>query len=208
MLGAGGAGDVADVLDRRLTLMVRTFIHPVYPELLVACIALLVAGAIQRRRVLAWFGERAAARAGYFGRRRRGPRRHVANDSGSVLLVIGTIYLAACAGFYWATSRPTAPETERGYHHRVRVAIVTPYSWTYPGGVNGHVDALAAELMARGHELRVLAPTDPPDRLSRVLHRGDPELLGLPELRDRSRRGRRPSAPTARSRTSASSPTG
>jgi hypothetical protein len=27
----------------------------------------------------------------------------VANDSGSVLLVIGTIYLAICAGFYWAT---------------------------------------------------------------------------------------------------------
>jgi len=27
----------------------------------------------------------------------------VANDSGSVLLVIGTIYLATSAGFYWAT---------------------------------------------------------------------------------------------------------
>jgi ABC-type uncharacterized transport system permease subunit len=26
----------------------------------------------------------------------------VANDSGSVLLVIGTIYLAVCAGFFWA----------------------------------------------------------------------------------------------------------
>ena len=47
----------------------------------------------------------------------------------------------------------------------MRVAIVTPYSWTYPGGVNGHVDALARELIARGHELRVLAPSDPPDRL-------------------------------------------
>ena len=29
----------------------------------------------------------------------------IANDSGSVLLVIGTIYLAICAGFYWATQR-------------------------------------------------------------------------------------------------------
>ena len=63
----------------------------------------------------------------------------------------------------------------------MRVAIVTPYSWTYPGGVNRHVDALARELIARGDELRVLAPTDPPDRLGRFLHRGDPEVGELPD---------------------------
>ena len=57
------------------------------------------------------------------------------------------------------------PREPNGYHRIVRVAIVTPYSWAYPGGVNGHVDALACELMARGHELRVLAPWDPPDRI-------------------------------------------
>ena len=62
----------------------------------------------------------------------------------------------------------------------MRVAIVTPYSWTYPGGVNRHVDALARELIARGHELRVLAPVDPPGRLSRALHRGEPELVEVP----------------------------
>ena len=62
----------------------------------------------------------------------------------------------------------------------MRVAIVTPYSWAYPGGVNGHVDALAAELMSRGHELRVLAPHDPPDRVSRLLHRAVPERTELP----------------------------
>ena len=44
MLGAGEPGDVADVLDRRLTLMVDTFVHPVYPELLAACALALVAG--------------------------------------------------------------------------------------------------------------------------------------------------------------------
>ena len=68
-----------------------------------------------------------------------------------------------------------------GYDERVRVAIVTPYSWTYPGGVNRHVEALAAELSVRGHELRVLAPVDPPGRLSRLLHRADPEPRQLPE---------------------------
>ena len=68
-----------------------------------------------------------------------------------------------------------------GYDERVRVAIVTPYSWTYPGGVNRHVEALAAELSVRGHELRVLAPVDPPGRLSRLLHRADPEPRQMPE---------------------------
>ena len=48
--------------------------------------------------------------------------------------------------------------------------------------MNRHVDALARELIARGHELRVLAPTDPGDRLGRLLHRGDPEIAQLPEF--------------------------
>ena len=45
--------------------------------------------------MLGWFGDRWAARAGYLGRRSPGCCvGTVANDSGSVLLVIGTIYLA------------------------------------------------------------------------------------------------------------------
>ena len=63
----------------------------------------------------------------------------------------------------------------------MRVAIVSPYSWTYPGGVNRHVDALAGELIDRRHEVRVLAPWDPPGRLSRALHRGAPESREIPE---------------------------
>lgn len=52
----------------------------------------------------------------------------------------------------------------------MRVALVSPYSWSYPGGVNRHVAALARELRHAGDEVSVLAPWDPPDRLSRVLH--------------------------------------
>ena len=62
----------------------------------------------------------------------------------------------------------------------VRIALVTPYSWTYPGGVNRHVEALAAELIESGHDVRVLAPWDPPDRLTRLLHKGPPEERGAP----------------------------
>ena len=40
----------------------------------------------------------------------------------------------------------------------MRVGLVTPYSWTVPGGVNHHVENLAAELEARGHEPWIIAP--------------------------------------------------
>jgi phosphatidyl-myo-inositol alpha-mannosyltransferase len=54
----------------------------------------------------------------------------------------------------------------------VRVALLSPYSWTYPGGVTRHIEALAAELAAAGHEPRILAPFDPDDALSLRLHTG------------------------------------
>lgn len=69
----------------------------------------------------------------------------------------------------------------------MRVALVSPYSWTYPGGVTRHIEALADELGAAGHEVRILAPSDPDDRTSELLHRGarpqvrpaDPRLMAL-----------------------------
>ena len=64
----------------------------------------------------------------------------------------------------------------------VRIALVSPYSWTYPGGVTRHIEALAAELSAAGHEPRVLSPFDPDDATSRRLHRGaGPGVNPLPE---------------------------
>ena len=63
----------------------------------------------------------------------------------------------------------------------MRIAIVSPYSWTYAGGVNRHVESLADALIDRGHEVRVLAPWDPPDRRSKVLHRGAAERRSAPD---------------------------
>ncbi len=54
----------------------------------------------------------------------------------------------------------------------MRVAILSPYSWTYPGGVTRHIEALAEQFLADGHHVRVLAPYDPPGRYSSALHRG------------------------------------
>jgi phosphatidylinositol alpha-mannosyltransferase len=63
----------------------------------------------------------------------------------------------------------------------VRIGLVSPYSWSYQGGVNRHVEALAEEFLGRGHDVRVLAPVDPPGRISRVLHRAQPERRELPD---------------------------
>jgi phosphatidylinositol alpha-mannosyltransferase len=62
----------------------------------------------------------------------------------------------------------------------MRIALVSPYSWTYPGGVTRHIEALAGQFRSDGHDVRVLAPFDPPDRLSARLHHG-----ALPEARER-----------------------
>ncbi len=40
----------------------------------------------------------------------------------------------------------------------MKVALVSPYDWLTPGGVNQHVDQLAKQLVMRGHEARILAP--------------------------------------------------
>jgi phosphatidylinositol alpha-mannosyltransferase len=54
----------------------------------------------------------------------------------------------------------------------MRIALVSPYSWTYPGGVTRHIEALQEELSSLGHDVRVLAPVDPSDRRSVRRHRG------------------------------------
>ncbi len=64
----------------------------------------------------------------------------------------------------------------------MRIALVSPYSWTYPGGVTRHIEALSAELIAQGHETSILAPYDPDDAFSRRVHRGArPQRLDPPE---------------------------
>jgi phosphatidylinositol alpha-mannosyltransferase len=63
----------------------------------------------------------------------------------------------------------------------VRIALVTPYSWTYQGGVNRHIQSLAEEFIRRGHYVRVIAPVDPPDRFSNLLHRAPADPHDLPD---------------------------
>jgi phosphatidyl-myo-inositol alpha-mannosyltransferase len=64
----------------------------------------------------------------------------------------------------------------------MRIALVSPYSWTYPGGVTRHIEALAAQFDAEGHDVRVFSPFDPADGMSARLHRGArPEAREVPD---------------------------
>jgi phosphatidyl-myo-inositol alpha-mannosyltransferase len=64
----------------------------------------------------------------------------------------------------------------------MRVALVSPYSWTYPGGVTRHIEALVSELGGAGHDVRVFAPFDEDRRRAALSHRGArPQARTAPE---------------------------
>jgi phosphatidylinositol alpha-mannosyltransferase len=64
----------------------------------------------------------------------------------------------------------------------MRIALVSPYSWTYPGGVTRHIEALAEQFLGAGHDVSVLAPFDPDDRLAARMHGGArPEQRPMPD---------------------------
>ena len=41
----------------------------------------------------------------------------------------------------------------------MRIGLVSPYDFAYPGGVTEHVSHLAVEFRKLGHEVHILAPT-------------------------------------------------
>ena len=51
---------------------------------------------------------------------------------------------------------------------RLKIAMVSPYDFTWPGGVTAHVSQLEKQLTRLGHDVQVLAPHSPPSG------RGDP----------------------------------
>ncbi len=52
----------------------------------------------------------------------------------------------------------------------MKVGIVVPYSWSYWGGVNEHVELKVEALRRLGVETRTIIGHDPPGSFTRVLH--------------------------------------
>jgi phosphatidylinositol alpha-mannosyltransferase len=44
----------------------------------------------------------------------------------------------------------------------VKIGLISPYDWSYPGGVQDHIRRLAAALRARRHTVRILTPATGP----------------------------------------------
>src|SRR5260370_3678512 len=44
----------------------------------------------------------------------------------------------------------------------MKIGLVTPYDWSYPGGVRDHVWHLANEFIAMGHDVHIMAPASGP----------------------------------------------
>ncbi len=63
----------------------------------------------------------------------------------------------------------------------MKIALVSPYDWAVPGGVNSHVRPLAEQFIRAGHEVRIVAPSS-----RRWSHRCDyltvigEHVIGLP----------------------------
>ncbi|MSQ42190.1 MAG: glycosyltransferase, partial [Dehalococcoidia bacterium] len=51
----------------------------------------------------------------------------------------------------------------------MKIALVSPYDWLTPSGVNNHIDHLARHIEQRGHQVRVLAPASGPVADERVI---------------------------------------
>jgi hypothetical protein len=127
VLDAGGLSDLADVAERRLRLSARSFGRGITGPFLPVAIVLIALAVWQRQRILAWFAEVPALRAGFLGAGAATLIGTLANDSGALLLEVGVAYLLVVAGYAWAESRAGSvgpqtrlsdgrppPETSRG----------------------------------------------------------------------------------------------
>ncbi len=52
----------------------------------------------------------------------------------------------------------------------MKIGMVSPYDWSYPGGVRDHIRHLSAELIKLGHEVRILTPASTAQRLQDVFN--------------------------------------
>ena len=110
VLDAGGLGDLADVAQRRLQLSAHSFARPVLLAFLPVVLAVAVLAYLRRDRLRAWLTGIPAMRAGLVGALAATVVGTLANDSGALLLEIGTAYLLVFVGFVWAESSANSGE--------------------------------------------------------------------------------------------------
>jgi hypothetical protein len=116
VLDAGGLGDLSDVAQRRLQLSAHSFVRPILAIFLPVVAALAVLAVAQRERLRTWLAGRAAMRAGLLGALSATVVGTLANDSGALLLVIGSAYLLVFVGYAWAESPHSGDPQTKSYN--------------------------------------------------------------------------------------------
>ncbi len=101
VLDAGGLGDLADVAQRRLQLSAHSFTRPIVFFFLPLIAALAALAIWQRARLRKWLQPAPALRAGLIGAIAAAVIGTLANDSGALLLEIGTAYILVFAAYAW-----------------------------------------------------------------------------------------------------------
>jgi hypothetical protein len=93
------------VAQRRLQLSALSFVRPILVVFLPLVAALAALAVARRDRLREWLSQAPALRAGLIGALFATAVGTLANDSGALLLVIGTAYLLVFTAFAW-TERP------------------------------------------------------------------------------------------------------
>jgi hypothetical protein len=124
VLDAGGLGDLGDVAQRRLQLSAHSFGRPVLLALLPLVLALAVLAYARRDRLSAWLAPVPAMRAGLAGALAATVVGTLANDSGALLLEIGTAYLLVFVAYAWTESDAKSEKTERQTKHYTSVTQI------------------------------------------------------------------------------------
>jgi hypothetical protein len=105
VLDAGGAGDLADIAQRRLELSADDFAQAAGNPLFWIVIAGVFACVSRWRRIDAWLRPAPYARAGFLGACAAVAVGMFVNDSGATFLVLGSLALGATLAFAWAQAR-------------------------------------------------------------------------------------------------------
>jgi hypothetical protein len=105
VLDAGGAGDFADIAQRRLELSADDFVQAAGNPLFWIVIVGIALALAQRGRIDTWLQQAPFARAGVIGACAAVAAGVLVNDSGATFLVLGSLALGAALAFAWAQAQ-------------------------------------------------------------------------------------------------------
>lgn len=105
VIDAGGANDLAEIVQRRLELSAHDFAQAAANPLFWLVIAGVAVAGARWRRIDAWLQPFPAARAGVIGACAAVGAGVLVNDSGATFLVLGSLALGATLAFAWAQAQ-------------------------------------------------------------------------------------------------------